>query len=327
MAFLLGTISKIGSFLGSLTRWRKKKTTIEQLESLDKDIKEFEKYKQTNEQNERKYIAALMLYSILAYSAGALIYYIYFMPKNLTDRFKTLIPFLISPLIIYCIRKFLKWFYIKRIVYYETRLSDLNEEKKKILEDVKENETYKKAREILDRFSGGLEITPPMSPANATISQTPASTPFMGNSNRTNPQMQRFLMSNQHIQMNKSTPNNLNATTIAAHSTTKKGGNKFEKMNNGNQSMIVQPTKSMISNGSQQTFTAPAPPPPKSIQSNGEIKSDSVVAVSQMQQQPPPSSMSANQQRTLLPRPIVTPNRTFFDKILDFVIGDGPNNR
>jgi hypothetical protein len=40
------------------------------------------------------------------------------MPKNLTERLKTLIPFLITPLIIYLIRKFLKWFYIKRTCNY-----------------------------------------------------------------------------------------------------------------------------------------------------------------------------------------------------------------
>jgi len=36
---------------------------------------------------------------------------------------------------------------------------------------------------------------------------------------------------------------------------------------------------------------------------------------------------SVSQQRTLLPRPIIAPNRTILDKILDFLIGEGPNNR
>lgn len=43
----------------------------------------------------------------------------------------------------------------------------------------------------------------------------------------------------------------------------------------------------------------------------------------------PPSSLAAAnaQARTLLPRPIVNPNRTYFDKLLDFIVGEGPNNR
>jgi hypothetical protein len=31
--------------------------------------------------------------------------------------------------------------------------------------------------------------------------------------------------------------------------------------------------------------------------------------------------------RTLIPRPFIPPNRSTIDKILDFFIGDGPNNR
>ena len=42
---------------------------------------------------------------------------------------------------------------------------------------------------------------------------------------------------------------------------------------------------------------------------------------------PPPSAMSISQPRTLLPRPIINPNRSIFDKLLDFMIGEGPNNR
>lgn len=44
----------------------------------------------------------------------------------------------------------------------------------------------------------------------------------------------------------------------------------------------------------------------------------------------PPSALAAAQNahaRTLLPRPIINPNRTYFDKLLDFIVGEGPNNR
>ena len=50
-------------------------------------------------------------------------------------------------------------------------------------------------------------------------------------------------------------------------------------------------------------------------------------------QQSMSTSLSVNPQyamaqpRTVLPRPIVPANRTIFDKVLDFLIGEGPNNR
>lgn len=54
---------------------------------------------------------------------------------------------------------------------------------------------------------------------------------------------------------------------------------------------------------------------------NSMIHKETVVAA-------PPSGLAASAQaRTLLPRPIINPNRTFFDKLLDFIVGEGPNNR
>lgn len=72
-----------------------------------------------------------------------------------------------------------------------------------------------------------------------------------------------------------------------------------------NESISVSSSSAKLS--SQSIMQPPPPPPPH--------------------QGPPSSFAMANSARTLLPRPIVAPNRTFFDKLLDFVIGEGPNNR
>ena len=63
----------------------------------NKEIKKYEKYKSSNESNEKKYVGALLLYSIVLYIIGAVFYFIYLMPKNLVDRMKTLVPFFIMP--------------------------------------------------------------------------------------------------------------------------------------------------------------------------------------------------------------------------------------
>ena len=44
------------------------------------------------------------------------------------------------------------WYYSRRITNNEEKLLLLKEEKEKILEEVMENETYKKAKEILEKF-------------------------------------------------------------------------------------------------------------------------------------------------------------------------------
>ncbi|RNA17986.1 lunapark-B isoform X1 [Brachionus plicatilis] len=289
MSIFLGIFSKFSSLLQS---FRKKKTVIETLEDIDKQIKDFEKYKVKNEINERKYIGALVIYSVLLYIIGAIFYYIYFMPTKLIDQVKTSIPFFISPIIIYLLRRFLKWFFIKRTKFYAKKLEDLREEKKAILEDVKEKETYKKAKEILERFGNGVEIsiTPPSSPSkNKTMI---SATPF-GNSQKfgeTN-LVHRNIKNIQQNQMNMS-------------------------RNPLNTSNLNRSTNKIGSSGSISSESKPIP-----TQTLGPIQNQSQQIAS------PPPITAASQVRTLLPRPIITPNRNFFDKILDFIIGEGPNNR
>ena len=82
---------------------------------------------------------------------------------------------------------------------------------------------------------------------------------------------------------------------------------------------------------------------PNKYNTDVSIKDNSIMTMNQTMSQPaqkeqpptsanlaaPPSGLAAAsaQVRTLLPRPIINPNRTFFDKLLDFIVGEGPNNR
>lgn len=53
---------------------------------------------------------------------------------------------------IYVIKRFLTWYYSRKIRKNHLKLLKLKEEKKKILEKVEETETYKVAKQILDKF-------------------------------------------------------------------------------------------------------------------------------------------------------------------------------
>ncbi|XP_014676394.1 PREDICTED: protein lunapark-B-like [Priapulus caudatus] len=53
---------------------------------------------------------------------------------------------------IYGLKRFLHWYYVRRITEKEFRLVELREEKRQLLEEVMEKETYKTAKEILDKF-------------------------------------------------------------------------------------------------------------------------------------------------------------------------------
>lgn len=50
------------------------------------------------------------------------------------------------------IKRFLTWYYSRKIRKNEKKLVSLKDEKKKILDNVMETETYKVAKKILDKF-------------------------------------------------------------------------------------------------------------------------------------------------------------------------------
>lgn len=55
------------------------------------------------------------------------------------------------------------WYYNRKITHNQEKLSTIIEEKKKILNEVTETETYKKAKEILLKFAPDELIMSPVS--------------------------------------------------------------------------------------------------------------------------------------------------------------------
>lgn len=167
---------------------------------------------------------------------------------------------------------------------------------------MKEKETYKKAREILERFStsGEVSITPPTSPGNNN-----SMFPNNGSTPITNKRMNETTMAIQNMNQTMN-PNNLNATHLVHRN--------VKQLQMMNQTIAVgQPTRP--SNAQNQShFNQPSG-------HLDQTASPGPSSASQLNNTGAPSGP-----RTL-PRPIIAPNRTLFDKLLDFMIGEGPNNR
>uniref|UniRef100_A0A4W6BN93 Endoplasmic reticulum junction formation protein lunapark n=1 Tax=Lates calcarifer TaxID=8187 RepID=A0A4W6BN93_LATCA len=104
----------------SLSSIQAKPTTVEQLENLDKDIKDLEEFRAKNQRLQKLLAMAL--------------------------------PFFIYPVLVWFIRKLLIFLFSKRTERNNDKLEDLKAAKKKILEEVMETETYKNAKLILERF-------------------------------------------------------------------------------------------------------------------------------------------------------------------------------
>lgn len=139
-----------------LSKWRHKPSTVEVLEKLVKDIDSLERCRQINLEQQKQIITQLILYSVALYVLFFVIFFFCYWPDEWIYRIVYSLPLLLFPFIVWLVKQFLHWYFVKRIRRNEEALEELKERKKTILNEVMETETYKKAKEILEKFSPEL---------------------------------------------------------------------------------------------------------------------------------------------------------------------------
>lgn len=265
-----------------LSKFRRKKTTIEILEDLDKNIREIERYGHTTEQRRKKIIGTLFLYSIL-YIITAFIFYFYFFPASLYDQIFYIIPLLIFPILILLTKKIVTWYYKRKISENEEKLSTMLIEKQRILDEVTETETYKKAKEILLKYAPDKLNVTPLSPQPPFRVSTPV---------ETSPNVKSSIPQNVISPLPSS--GELRRRVVASQ----------------NQLLNVQsgmPTNT----GLVPIGTAPIRNTP----------------ITPFQSGVKPVTNPAMAYRSFLPRPVLPHQRSAFDRLVDYIVGDGPSNR
>ncbi|XP_018366579.1 PREDICTED: protein lunapark-B isoform X2 [Trachymyrmex cornetzi] len=253
-----------------LSRFQKKKTTIEILEGLDAQIKDIQQYGQTTEQKHKKIVGTIIIYGVVLYVMIAFIFYFCFFPASLYDQIFYITPLLFFPILILLTKKMVSWYYNRKITLNQEKLSTAMAEKKKILNEVTETETYKKAKEILLKFAPD-ELTNNMSPLISNRMSIPSETP-----RRPTPQavisplhsdLRRRIVTTQNTQM---------AVSVSGQ-TTSPIRSINQPLNTSMQSRIINP--------------------------------------------------AAMGFRSPLPRPVLPQQRTVIDRLVDYLVGDGPANR
>ncbi|KAJ9582888.1 hypothetical protein L9F63_022767 [Diploptera punctata] len=131
----------------------RKKTTLEILENLESRIKSIEENKLSTEQRQRKIVGQLLLVSVGIYVIAALVFYFACFPAPLQEQIFYIIPLLIFPIIVIFVKRLVTWYYRRKLTRNQDKLHNMIEEKKRLLDDVMDKETYKVAKEILEKFA------------------------------------------------------------------------------------------------------------------------------------------------------------------------------
>ncbi|XP_039995709.1 endoplasmic reticulum junction formation protein lunapark-B isoform X2 [Xiphias gladius] len=266
-----------------ISRWKAKPTTVEQLENLDKDIKELEEFRAKNQRLQKLWVGRLLLYSSVLYLLTSLIVYCLYLPEQWLQRIAMALPFFIYPVLVWFIRKLLIFLFSKRTERNNDKLEDLKAAKKKILEEVMETETYKNAKIILERFD-------PEAKKKAELESTPVRpqmTPRPGQEIRQRGVAMRPLPMGTPVAM-AGTP----------------------------------PPGARPPSGPGGTPVAPGGPPEKSALSASVLQG----AVTRTPCSPIPG-VGMHPPGPPLARPILPKDRGAMDRVIEYLVGDGPQNR
>lgn len=134
--------------------WSKKaKSTRELLESLEEKIKSIEAYTLSTQEKQKRLIGQFLVISIGLYVISFIIFYFLFFPPTWEKRVVYSTPLLIFPIVIFLIKRLVAWYFQRKVNKNSSQLQELRTEKKQLLEQVMDKETYKVALELLHRFS------------------------------------------------------------------------------------------------------------------------------------------------------------------------------
>lgn len=255
------------------SRFKHKPGTKELLDDIEKKVKNINEYKQSTERQQKRLVGALIFYSCLFYILCMVITYVWYFPKTLQGQILCTVPLVLFPVLIVLAKKLLQWYFRRKIERKNEELADLIKQKRSVLDNVMETETYKIAKEILEKYD-------PETLRKSVKLEEKTVRPLSG----TEPDMRRRMVPppSKGPLRGGGPPPRLPHSNLKMPSSSSSPGAPFEER----RMMVVAP--GMPRNGQQTHGLVPVP---------------------------------------ALPRPILPRERTAFDRVIDFLVGEGPSNR
>lgn len=297
-----------------ISRFRKKPSTKELLEQIQKDVEGIEEYRSHTQQRQKRLVGSLVLYSIVLYLVAALVCYFYYFPDQLQHRVLYATPFVVFPFLVYILKRILTWYYSRKISKNEEKLKSLLERKEKILDEVMETETYKVAKEILEKFApdklrrNQMNKTAPVSVVSPVTSQQQSEVRRRIVSSTTTPQPRAVGGIGVRPQ---GLPHQTSIFTPRPLMTP--------------QATPVRPVGSVVPPRSiPAVASTPGPPVPRQpLITSAQFSS--------LQSTPMPRGTLMREEGgppgPPMPRPVLPRERGYLDRFIEYLVGDGPANR
>ncbi|KAH8252927.1 hypothetical protein KR032_002739, partial [Drosophila birchii] len=210
----------------------KEKSTEAVLEGLQTQIQALEKYMINTEERKRRFVTNFVGFTIGAYIVGLGLWYFFYFPQTLQECIFYLVPLLLFPILIILLRRLFTWYFQRKLNKNGDKLTKLKEDKRVLLEQVMDKETYKVALNLLERFgdkkqlrlSSGLQTpnrnslagrSPQPAARAAAIGQpsqqqqrslTPYTSVYRNNNNNSSTSMNRSVISSHSLAVTSASP-------------------------------------------------------------------------------------------------------------------------
>lgn len=271
----------------------KKKFTYETLEHLECQIRILDNVKVSTERRKRNIVRLLIMYSSAIYMTLGTFVYIKLLPLAVTKReqFLLLLPFLTFPALMYGVKRSISWWYQRQMMKDVTKLNQLKQKKAKILEDVMENESYRVAMQILEKFGN------PQQTRESEVTEKGDSEGAW----RPSSLLRRGGVTGKQAALNSSLPVNSDTT-------------------------ITRPSN--LNSSIQQRNLVPGAAVGQVETKKGKAAFRNETPFSLSRQAVQARGLSSVPAPTVcLPRPVLPRERGYLDKFVGFLVGDGPCNR
>ncbi|XP_041700233.1 endoplasmic reticulum junction formation protein lunapark-A [Coregonus clupeaformis] len=265
-----------------ISRFRTKPSTVEVLEGIDKDIQTCEECRELYQRQLKLWVWRLLQYSSLLYLMASIIVYLWYLPEQTIGKVILALPFVVFPLFVWLLRKGLLALFKRRTEKNNEKLEDLKSQKRKILLEVMETETYKTAKIILERFDPDSKTKVPESiPSGTPVTPKPG----------------------QELRQRHVTPRPPVAVTPAA---------------------ARPPLAPGATHAGPPLHSAPGGPPERIL--SAEAAQQSLMKRPMTPGTPVPG-VGMHPPGPPLARPVLPRDRGAMDRVIEYFVGDGPQNR
>ncbi|CAG0919595.1 unnamed protein product [Notodromas monacha] len=130
-----------------------RESPADRLIAIVKEINDLEDLRLEDKERQKLVAKRLITYSVISYSLASLAIIVFISQPEQRRKFANAVPVLISPFLLWAVRRISQWFHARRNKRKQSRLAELEAEKIRVVNTIMDTETFRVASQILHLYA------------------------------------------------------------------------------------------------------------------------------------------------------------------------------